>query len=132
VKSPSHHALVENLVCNQAGSGISIGSLNVSAEISNIVCALSVNTEKLLGLTSLQEARNISIIQGNNIAFIKTYPGGSGYVTNITFSNFRSLGSLYGLDINQYWQNTFEPDTGAVVLSNLVFRNFSGRLISDI
>ncbi|KAJ5852363.1 CAZyme family GH28 [Penicillium soppii] len=110
VKSPSHHALVENLVCNQAGSGISIGSLNVSAEISNI------------------EARNISIIQGNNVAFIKTYPGGSGYVTNITFSNFRSLASLYGLDINQYWQNTFEPDTGAVALSNLVFRNFSGSV----
>ncbi|KAJ5973989.1 CAZyme family GH28 [Penicillium waksmanii] len=110
IKSPSHHALVENLVCNQAGSGISIGSLNVSAEISNI------------------EARNISIIQGNNIAFIKTYPGGSGYVTNITFSNFRSLASLYGLDINQYWQNTFEPDTGAVALSNLVFRNFSGSV----
>ncbi|KAJ5739720.1 CAZyme family GH28 [Penicillium manginii] len=110
IKSPSHHALVENLVCNQAGSGISIGSLNVSAEISNI------------------EARNISIIQGNNIAFIKTYPGGSGYVTNITFSNFRSLGSLYGLDINQYWQNTFQPDTGAVALSNLVFRNFSGSV----
>ncbi|KAJ5313750.1 uncharacterized protein N7443_000634 [Penicillium atrosanguineum] len=107
VKSPSHFALVENLVCNQAGSGVSIGSLNVSAEISNI------------------EAKNISIIQGNNIAFIKTYPGGSGYVTNVTFSNFRSLNSLYGLDINQYWQNTFEPDTGSVTLSNLVFRNFS-------
>ncbi|RAO64703.1 uncharacterized protein BHQ10_000715 [Talaromyces amestolkiae] len=110
VKSPSHHALVENLVCNQAGSGISIGSLNVSAEISNI------------------EARNISIIQGNNIAFIKTYPGGSGYVTNVTFENFRSLGSLYGLDINQYWQNTFTPDTGAVTLSNLLFKNFSGSV----
>ncbi|KAJ5676194.1 CAZyme family GH28 [Penicillium macrosclerotiorum] len=95
VKSPSHHALVENLVCNQAGSGISIGSLNVSAEISNIV------------------ARNISIIQGNNIAFIKTYPGGSGYVTNVTFENFRSLASLYGLDINQYWQSTYTPDTGS-------------------
>jgi hypothetical protein len=132
VKSPSHHALVENLVCNQAGSGISIGSLNVSAEISNVVCSPSINQENLLGLTSLQEARNISIIQGNNIAFIKTYPGGSGYVTNITFSNFRSLGSLYGLDINQYWQNTFEPDTGAVALSNLVFRNFSGGLTSEI
>jgi rhamnogalacturonan hydrolase len=37
VKSSSHHALVENLVCNRVGSGISIGSLNVSAEISNIV-----------------------------------------------------------------------------------------------
>ncbi|CAI7647191.1 unnamed protein product [Penicillium viridicatum] len=114
VKSPSHHALVENLVCNQAGSGISIGSLNSSAEISNI------------------EARNISIIQGNNIAFIKTYPGGSGYVTNITFTNFRSLGSLYGLDINQYWQNTFEPDTGAVALSNLIFRNFSGSVADGV
>ncbi|KOS41525.1 hypothetical protein ACN38_g7604 [Penicillium nordicum] len=114
VKSPSHHALVENLVCNQAGSGISIGSLNSSAEISNI------------------EARNISIIQGNNIAFIKTYPGGFGYVTNITFTNFRSLGSLYGLDINQYWQNTFEPDTGAVALSNLVFRNFSGSVADGV
>ncbi|KAH8690903.1 endo-rhamnogalacturonase F [Talaromyces proteolyticus] len=110
VKSPSHHALVENLVCNQAGSGVSIGSLNVSAEISNI------------------EARNISIIQGNNIAFIKTYPGGSGYVTNVTFENFRSLASQYGLDINQYWQNTYEPDTGSVTLSNLIFRNFSGSV----
>ncbi|KAL4779967.1 endo-rhamnogalacturonase F [Aspergillus varians] len=114
VKSPSHHALVENLVCNQAGSGISIGSLNVSAEISNIV------------------AQNISIIQGNNIAFIKTYPGGSGYVTNITFENFRSKASLYGLNINQYWQNTFEPDTGAVALSNLVFKNFSGSVANGI
>ncbi|KAI3546968.1 murein transglycosylase [Colletotrichum abscissum] len=110
VKSPSNHALVENLVCNQAGSGISIGSLNVSASIANI------------------HARNISIIQGNNIAFIKTYPGGSGYVTNVTFENFRSKASLYGLDVNQYWQNTFEPDTGAVALSNLVFRNFSGSV----
>nr|ABD67155.1 putative endo-rhamnogalacturonase F [Aspergillus niger] len=110
VKSPSHHALVENLVCNQAGSGVSIGSLNVSAEISNI------------------EARNISIIQGNNIAFIKTYPGGSGYVKDVTFENFRSLNSLYGLDINQYWQNTWEPDTGSVTLSNLVFKNFSGSV----
>ncbi|KAH9233137.1 glycoside hydrolase family 28 protein [Colletotrichum gloeosporioides 23] len=110
VKSPSNHALVENLVCNQAGSGISIGSLNVSASIANI------------------HARNISIIQGNNIAFIKTYPGGSGYVMNITFENFRSKASLYALDINQYWQNTFEPDTGAVTLSNLVFKNFSGSV----
>ncbi|KAJ5917236.1 CAZyme family GH28 [Penicillium verhagenii] len=114
VKSPSHYALVENLVCNQAGSGVSIGSLNVSAEISNIV------------------ARNISIIQGNNIAFIKTYPGGSGYVTNVTFSNFRSLASLYGLDIDQYWQNTYTPDTGSVTLSNLLFQNFSGSVANGV
>ncbi|GAB7356758.1 hypothetical protein MBLNU459_g7657t1 [Dothideomycetes sp. NU459] len=91
-------------------SGISIGSLNVSAEISNI------------------HARNISIIGGNNIAFIKTYPGGSGYVTNITWENFRSKASLYGLNINQYWQNKNEPDTGSVALRNLMFRNFTGSV----
>ncbi|KAH8809432.1 pectin lyase fold/virulence factor [Xylogone sp. PMI_703] len=110
VKSPSHYVLIENQVCNRVGSGLSIGSLNVSAEISNIY------------------ARNISVIEGNEIAFIKTYPGGSGYVTNITWENFRSKASLYGLNINQYWQNTLTPDTGAVSLSNLVFRNFSGSV----
>lgn len=59
VKSPSHHALVENLVCNRVGSGISIGSLNVSAEISNIVGTLperpcSSNTD-IQTLQSTQE-----------------------------------------------------------------------------
>ncbi|KAI8241369.1 Rhamnogalacturonase A [Colletotrichum sp. SAR 10_96] len=53
----------------------------------------------------IEHARNISIIQGNNIAFIKTYPGGSGYVTNITFENFRSKASF-----------------------NLIFKNFSGSV----
>ncbi|QSZ37639.1 hypothetical protein DSL72_008738 [Monilinia vaccinii-corymbosi] len=111
VKSPSHNALVENLVCNQVGSGISIGSLNVSAEISNI------------------HARNISVLGGNSIAFIKTYPGGSGYVKNVLWENFRSKGSLYGININQYWQLTTTPDTGAVALSNITFRNFTGSIL---
>jgi hypothetical protein len=53
-------------------------------------------------------------------------------VTNVTFANFRSKASLYGLNINQYWQNTFEPDTGSVTLSNLVFRNFSGKTLAFI
>ncbi|KKY20690.1 putative endo-rhamnogalacturonase f [Phaeomoniella chlamydospora] len=66
--------------------------------------------------------------EGNNIGFIKTYPGGSGYVTNVTFENIRSKASLYGLDVNQYWQNTFTPDTGAVQLENLVFNNFTGSV----
>jgi hypothetical protein len=110
VKSPSHHALVENQVCNRVGSGISIGSLNVSAEISNI------------------HARNISVLAASEIVFIKTYPGGSGYVTNVTWENFRSKACLYGLNLNQYWQQTFTPDTGAVALSNITFRNFSGGI----
>jgi hypothetical protein len=73
-----------------------------------------------------QLARNISVIAGNEIAFIKTYPGGSGYVTNVLWENFRSKESLYGLNLNQYWQQTYTPDTGAVALSNITFRNFSG------
>ncbi|TVY90983.1 putative rhamnogalacturonase E [Lachnellula willkommii] len=114
VKSPSHHALIENNVCNRVGSGISIGSLNVSAEISNI------------------HARNISVLAASEIAFIKTYPGGSGYVTNITFENFRSKASLSGAVVNQYWQFTTTPDTGAVFLSNITFRNFSGSIIDGV
>ncbi|KAJ8066220.1 hypothetical protein OCU04_005304 [Sclerotinia nivalis] len=110
IKSPSHNALVENLVCNQVGSGISIGSLNVSAEISNI------------------HARNISVLGGNEIVFIKTYPGGSGYVSNILWENFRSKSSLYGINLNQYWQQTYIPDSGAVSLTNITFRNFSGSI----
>ena len=48
-------------------------------------------------------------------------------MTNVTWENFSSKASLYGLSINQYWQNTFTPDTGAVALSNLVFKNFTGH-----
>lgn len=49
-------------------------------------------------------------------------------MTNITFENIRSKASLYGLDVDQYWQNVFTPDTGAVTLSNLTFRNITGSL----
>ncbi|KAI9648284.1 hypothetical protein NHQ30_002916 [Ciborinia camelliae] len=86
------------------------GSLNVSAEISNI------------------HARNISVLGGNSVAFIKTYPGGSGYVSNILWENFRSKASLYGININQYWQQTFIPNTGAVTLTNLTFLNMTGSI----
>jgi len=77
----------------------------------------------------IEYATNISVREANNIAFIKTYPGGSGYVTNVTFENFRSQASLYGLDIDQYWQNTLTPNDGSVALSNLIFKNFTGNTI---
>lgn len=130
VKNPSNHVLVSNLVCNQVGSGISIGSLNVSATISNVVSIKSdfklQSSFSQLTNGNLKHAINISVIAGNEISFIKTYPGGSGFVTNVTFENFRSKASLYGLNINQYWQETFTPDTGSVTLSNIFFRNFTG------
>ncbi|EDO03754.1 hypothetical protein SS1G_06235 [Sclerotinia sclerotiorum 1980 UF-70] len=75
-----------------------------------------------------EHARNISVLGGNEIVFIKTYPGGSGYVSNILWENFRSKSSLYGINLNQYWQQTYLPDSGAVTLSNITFRNFSGSI----
>ncbi|EGP82832.1 unnamed protein product [Zymoseptoria tritici ST99CH_1A5] len=112
LKSPSRDILVENLVCNQAGSSISIGSLHVGAIIENIV------------------ARNISAIGVSNIIFIKTYPGGSGFARNMLFENFRSKGSLYGVTINQYWKKNGDGDTSAVKLSDITFRNVTGSLVN--
>lgn len=51
-------------------------------------------------------------------------------MTNVTFENIRSKASLYGLDVDQYWQNKLTPDDGSVALRNLVFKNFSGTLTS--
>ena len=78
-------------------------------------------------IDSFKHARNISVLAASEIVFIKTYPGGSGYVTNVTWENFRSKACLYGVNLNQYWQQTFTPDTGAVALSNITFKNFSGK-----
>ncbi|KAF5871791.1 putative endo-rhamnogalacturonase f protein [Botrytis fragariae] len=75
-----------------------------------------------------EHARNISVLGGNEIVFIKTYPGGSGYVSNILWENFRSKASLYGINLNQYWQQTYLPDSGAVTLTNITFRNFTGSI----
>jgi hypothetical protein len=66
-------------------------------------------------------------MQGNNIPFIETYPGGSGHVTNITLENFRSKASLYGSDINSigkmHLSPTQEPLLGVILSSrtSLVF-----------
>ncbi|KAM0168751.1 hypothetical protein ACHAPF_010668 [Botrytis cinerea] len=78
--------------------------------------------------TETNHARNISVLGGNEIVFIKTYPGGSGYVSNILWENFRSKASLYGINLNQYWQQTYLPDSGAVALTNITFRNFTGSI----
>ena len=75
-----------------------------------------------------KHTRNISVIAANEICFIKNYPSGPGYVTNVTWENFRSKANLYGINLGQYWQQTFAPDTGAVALNNITFRNFTGRI----
>jgi rhamnogalacturonan hydrolase len=46
-------------------------------------------------------------------------------VTNVPWENFRSKANLYGINLDQYWQETFTPDYGAAALSNITFRNFT-------
>ena len=50
-----------------------------------------------------------------------------GDVTNVLWENFRSKANLYGINLDQYWQETFTPDDGSVALSNITFRNFTGK-----
>jgi rhamnogalacturonan hydrolase len=66
---------------------------------------------------------------------LKTFPGGRGavgYVTDSVFENFWSYDSIYGLDIDQYWEQHTSGDTGAVKLSNLVFRNWTGTVDNGV
>lgn len=120
VKSPSQNVLIEDIYCNQSG-GMSIGSLTADgttpAEVSNITM------------------RNINVYQCTQMLMIKTFPGGTGaygYVTNSIFENFNAYDTTYGLDIDQYWESTTTPDTGAVALSALTFNNWTGTVDNGI
>jgi rhamnogalacturonan hydrolase len=75
--------------------------------------------------------RNIYSYECTQMLMIKTFPGGTGAqgeVTESVFENFWGYSTTYALDINQYWEETYSPDTGAVSLNNLVFNNWTGSL----
>ena len=66
---------------------------------------------------------------------IKTFPGGTGaegFVKDSLFENFWSYDCTYGLDIDQYWESTTTPDTGAVALSGLTFSNWTGHVNNGV
>lgn len=119
VKTPSTNVLIENAYCNQAG-GMSIGSLTADITDSSDAAAVSNIT-----------MRNIYVYQNTQMLMIKTFPGGSGatgYVQDCLFENFWAYDTTYALDIDQYWQSTTSPDTGAVALSGLTFSNWTGTM----
>ncbi|OKL57526.1 hypothetical protein UA08_07098 [Talaromyces atroroseus] len=112
VKAGSDNVLIEEAYCNHSG-GMSIGSLVAGNVVSNITM------------------RNIYSYECVQMLMIKTFPGGTGAQGNVTdsvFENFWGYSTTYALDINQYWQETYSPDTGAVALNNLVFTNWTGSL----
>ena len=123
VKSPSQNALIEDMYCNHSG-GMSIGSL--TADITSASDAATVSNITM---------NNIYAYQCTQILMIKTFPGGSGaegYVKDSTFTNFWSYDNTYGLDIDQYWEETTTPDTGAVALSGLTFSNWTGHVDNGV
>jgi rhamnogalacturonan hydrolase len=79
--------------------------------------------------------RSIYVYQCTQMLMIKTLPGGSGamgYVKDSVFENFWAYDTIYGLDIDQYWESTTTPDTGAVALSGLTFNNWTGTVNNGI
>lgn len=123
VKSPSNNVLIEEAYCNHSG-GMSIGSLTADIDDASDAAAVSNIT-----------MRNVYATQCTEMLMIKTYPGGNGaegYVKDSLFENFFGYDTTYALDIDQYWQSKTTPDTGAVALSDLTFRNWTGSLANGI
>ncbi|KAI5776566.1 pectin lyase fold/virulence factor [Geopyxis carbonaria] len=118
VKTPSKNVLIEDIYCNQSG-GMSIGSLD-AADGAQI---------------ELVTMRRIYVHQCTQMLMIKTFPGGSGangYVKDSVFEDFWAHDTTYALDIDQYWYNHDDPNTGAIELSNLVFRNWTGTVDNGV
>ncbi|PMD24596.1 glycoside hydrolase family 28 protein [Hyaloscypha hepaticicola] len=116
VKSPSQNVLIEDVYCNQS-SGMSIGSLTADADTAAAISNITM--------------RNIYIHQCTQMLMIKTFPGGTGatgYVKDSVFENFWAYDTTYGLDIDQYWESHTTPNTGAVALSGLTFKNWTGTV----
>ncbi|KAL7271770.1 hypothetical protein RUND412_005451 [Rhizina undulata] len=118
VKTPSKNVLIEDIYCNQSG-GMSIGSLD----------AASGSAIEYIHM------RRIYVHQNTQMLMIKTWPGGTGavgYVKNSIFEDFWAYDTTYALDIDQYWYNHATPDTGAIQLTGLEFKNWTGTVDNGI
>ncbi|KAB5590036.1 endo-rhamnogalacturonase [Ceratobasidium theobromae] len=111
VKSPSKHATIENIRCNQSG-GMSMGSLKDGSVVENILI------------------QNVENYQVTNAFMLKTYPGGAspGYVKNVVLRNFTNIDVTYNAYITQFWQNTYAAGSSGVQLSNITFSDWHGSV----
>ncbi|BBH07346.1 Pectin lyase-like superfamily protein [Prunus dulcis] len=109
-----------NITCGP-GHGISIGSLG-SGNSKAYVSEITVNGAILSGTT--------------NGVRIKTWQGGSGSASNITFENIEMHNVSNPIIIDQnYCDNRKKPckeQRSAVQVENVVYRNISGTSASDV
>lgn len=106
VKSPSTNLLIENIYCNWSG-GCGMGSLGVDTAISKITY------------------NNIYTWKSNQMMMIKAN-GGSGYLEDVTLSNFIGHSNAYAFNIDQYWSSMSALAGNGVSLSNITAKNWRG------
>ncbi|GJP44993.1 hypothetical protein CLOM_g4381 [Closterium sp. NIES-68] len=82
-----HNLLVENLVCIN-GHGVSIGSLGKDRETACVSDVL---------------VRNVTFTGSNNALRIKTYQGGKGLVSNVTYRDIRVTDVTWPIIIDQFY-----------------------------
>ncbi|CAI5509585.1 unnamed protein product [Closterium sp. Naga37s-1] len=109
-----HNLLVENLVCIN-GHGVSIGSLGEDQDT---------------GCVSDVLVRNVSFTGSNNALRIKTYQGGKGLVSNVTYKDIRVTDVTWPIIINQFYCDTSASKCGerkeAVAVTDISFINVKG------
>ncbi|CAN1281810.1 Polygalacturonase At1g48100 [Linum perenne] len=103
---------IEGLTCGPS-HGISIGSLGVH---NSKACVYNIT------------ARNLIIRESDNGVRIKTWQGGSGSVSAISFENIQMENVRNCINIDQYYCNSksCENQTSAVYVNDISFRNIKG------
>jgi len=112
VKTPTKNFLAENIICHYtAGCNMgSFGNAPTNAAVSGVYY------------------RNVTMYNSEAGAQIKTYPNNLGYVSNITYEDFKLVEVDYPMVINLFWcpHTNCPPSTGTLTISDVTFRNFQG------
>ncbi|XP_027906158.1 probable polygalacturonase At3g15720 [Vigna unguiculata] len=120
-----------NIQCGDDCIAISDGSSNINA--TGIACGpghgISIGS---LGRSNAHETvetvhvKNCTFTNTKNGARIKTVPGGSGYARNIIFENITLINADNPIIIDQYYDSYGKSESGALNVSDVTFRGFSG------
>ncbi|GJP41791.1 hypothetical protein CLOM_g1436 [Closterium sp. NIES-68] len=110
----TRNVLVENVTCIN-GHGISIGSLGA---------------EGALGCIQGVTVRDVTFRGSNNGLRIKTYQGGVGLVSNVSYENVQMTDVTYPIVINQFYCDTKNvdaskcvPQLNAIAIQDISFNN---------
>ncbi|BBN06437.1 protein MpGH28.4 [Marchantia polymorpha subsp. ruderalis] len=113
IKSGSFDIIIHHFKCGP-GAGISIGSLGAKGTTS---CVSNINVY------------NVTVENASGAVRMKTWQGGSGYVSKVSFENIRVRNVSHPVVIDQYYCDTAKcrnHATKAVAISDVKFRNIVG------